>query len=281
VFSVKRWKITVIFFGIFSGLVGSALISTAWAVSPLDSLPFSLADFGAPAQLLTDDITLALVRPVGFALAHRPYRPATPLGTDFGLDFGAEVTLVKLDPKFAEALQTAQLSSASLPPSIPIPRFQVHKGVGNWLDLGISWIGYSNFIQVYGGDVQVSIYHPTEGPSVAVRFNYSQGNLGFIKVKTLSPQVIVSKKLAYVDPYIGIGYLRTTGEVNIESLLGPLAPYASLLGIVTKNSATAQAFQAFIGLPFVIGPTGLRIAFEGSFVSNGIHMFGTRIGFQF
>lgn len=239
-------------------------------------LPFDPSLFSEISELVVGDAPEVIIRSVGLATDHRPYEPATPLGTSIGLDLGIEATLVKLPDEFSTALQNAGLTSTTAPPSIPLPRILIHKGIGNRVDIGLSWIGYRDY-KIYGGDFKVVLSKPDEGLTWALRLNYARSKISFVKTQTFTPQLLVSRKLAFADPYMGIGYQWSKGSITVPIPLP--APFDSLTQDVTAE-ATGKSFMSFLGVLFVLGPTGIRIGLEGSYNASGHHTLGTKVGLR-
>ncbi len=240
------------------------------------ALPFDPSQFSDLNSLVSPEIVKSVVKTVGFSLDHRPYEPATPLGTQVGLSLGFELTLLKLPDDLGPALNKAGPlgGNVTLVPFLPVPKLHFHKGIGQYVNLGFSFIGYRGFL-LYGGDLQVTVYYPSEGPTYAVRFCYAKSKLGFAKTQTLTPQLLVSKKVAFADPYLGVGYQYTTGSINVPISL----PDGSEFEI--QGSQKATAFNAFLGVQWKIAVMGIALTLEGSYSSVGMHSLGTKFGMNF
>lgn len=279
----------------------SAIVLFALALAPTSARAQSaddLAAFGADAfskidQLLTDGVVSSLIKTVGFATDFQAYQPATPLGMGIGLDFGIELTLAHLPDTFYSALDTAGAGSATKIPSLPVPRFIIHKGIGSRVDVGASFIFYrGNYIA--GGDIKIALSLPDEGPAWALRVSYNRTDLGVIFTQTITPQLLISKKLAFADPYMGIGYQYTLGKISV-----PLSTLADAAGVpdvpdnlpegvdinitdgeITKTASSSN-FISFLGVGFVLGPTGIKLAFGGTYSIAGTHTLGLTFGFSF
>ena len=237
-------------------------------------LPVDVSQFPNPNALLSDDVANAFTKVIGFALDQRPYEPATPLGTSAGFTLGIEATFVGIPASFFSTLKNIGFSGAtSNLTSIPVPRLQMHKGLGPRVDVGFSFLGYSRF-RVYGGDIKLILWEPEEGVTWAARFCYSQASLGFVSTKTYTPQLLISKKLDFADPYAGIALQEATGTLDVE-VTDPLN--GQKLSI--SKTGHAQGFLAFTGVSFKV--VGVNLVLEGAYSSAGVHTLGTKIGLAF
>lgn len=239
-------------------------------------LPFDPSSFEDPSSLIGSSLVNSLVKTVGFALDHRPYEGATPLGTFVGLDMGIEITLAKLPSDLATELAKANPSGGTptLPPFLPVPRLHLHKGIGQHVSIGLSGILYKGFV-LYGGDLKITLYNPSEGITLATRMSYSVSKIGFVSTKTYTPQLLISRRVSFADPYIGVGYQYATGGISF-----PLEVQGISLGTLSA-SGSARGFIAFMGTQFRVAVTGLELTLEGSYSSVGVNTFGTKFGFSF
>ncbi|MEK7692079.1 MAG: hypothetical protein AAB425_13780, partial [Bdellovibrionota bacterium] len=153
------------------------------------------------SSILPESVMTTILGTIGILTNHRPYQPATALGL-FGLEFGIEATLVHLPDTFMSSFSdlgstsvssggsssarrnplVAAASSTENPiPSLPMARFHLHKGFGSIFDAGFSGLYFSS-ISILGGDLKATFYEPEEGPTLAVRLNYSRTTLDFGKL---------------------------------------------------------------------------------------------------
>ena len=249
--------------------------------------------FEDPSSLIPDEIINVLVKSIGLGLDHRPYEPATPLGTFVGLDISAEVTLAQLPKDFAEVMDSAGGAGGGALPFgfIPSPKLHLHKGFTNRLDLGVSGLYYPGFL-LLGGDAKLAVYMPEEGPTWAIRLGYSYTSLGIITTHTWSPQILLSKKLHFTDPYIGVGYQYTYGTLELdltEALQGQvpedappeIAEELENYDFVLSKDGSGSAFIGFLGLGIKLGPSGVRVSVEASYSTARVNTIGTKVGFNF
>lgn len=275
-----------------------ALAAFLSAVCALVATPAARADLGFGAlgisadSLISSDVVKSLVSLIAFGGQHRPYEPATPLGMAVGLDFSLELTLFKIPDDLFANLSSVGAPSKSPIPAAPMPKLHLHKGMGEFVDLGGSILYYpSNWI--VGGDIKVVLVQGEEGPTYAIRFCYTYTSVSFdgitASTKVYSPQFLLSRQMEFADPYIGVALEYATGEVNAsvpgEKFLpsGVTLPPGVTLPAV-QFSATAPAVYgayAFGGVSLRIPRSGLRLTLEGSYNTAGESTMGTKVGFTF
>ena len=237
--------------------------------------------FPDPNAILTPSLVNASVKALGLATDHRPYEPATPLGTSLGADLSIDITLAKLPQEFYTELSAAGASSTQELPFLPVPRINVHKGLGPKFDLGISAILYRGY-RIIGVEGKVAVWVPEEGPNWAIRLSYTNcylkivdGTTVELNTKTFTPQILISRPLAFADPYLGIGYQIATGKVTLTIPLDPLPPQTS------SQNGQGSGFLAFLGVGLRIPNTGLKLTLEGAYSTAGALTLGTKFGFSF
>lgn len=221
-----------------------------------------------------------LVLTVGLALDHRPYQSATPLGTSIGLDVGVELTLVQVPTSFNTAI-TGSAGGTSIP-ILPSPQLHLHKGIGDRVDIGATWISFEGN-GATGFDLKICVAKPEEGPTWAIRFNYTIASAELdpvtINTNTFTPQILVGKQMEFADPYLGVGYQYAWGTLNITLPTGLPSPAPQ--SITSTNNGTGGGFQAFTGVALKIPNTGIKLTLEGSYSSVGANTLGTKFGFEF
>lgn len=272
-----------------AGIVAAPFVARAQTVTP-PTIP--TVD---PSDYIPDTAVVAMVRTLGYLGDQRPYEAATGLGTTMGLEASLEITMVKLTPDFNQALKDMGIGDGSSSvESLPIPRLQAHKGIGDSFDLGISALslskltlpgGISAGLSVYGADAKWAFFVPSEGPTWALRLCYSQSKLSFeqsgvkltVSSTTWTPQLLVSKPLDFAEPYAGIGYSWVSGKVRIDTPI----PDNPFIPSYAEKGATGSAFGAFTGVGFRIPAISLKIAVGGAYSSAGASSLGTKLGFVF
>jgi hypothetical protein len=216
------------------------------------------------------------IKTVGIAFDNRAYQPATPLGTS-GVDLSVEATAVRVPDSFKAALVQAGFGDASQIPILPSPKLSLHKGLSDRTDIGGSLIALRDYM-VVGGDIKVTLNDPElEGPTFALRLSYNYAKLGFVIAHTYSPQILMSRKMEFADPYIGLGYQYARGsvqynfETSIPGVVVPLGPFAGAGG----------GAVAFLGVGLRPPHIGLKLTIEGSYSTIQAHALGLKFGFSF
>lgn len=260
------------------------------------ALPDARADIGLgglgldPNSLISPDVIKALVSFVGFGTQHRPYEPATPLGLVVGLDFSLEVTLFKVPDSLFTSLSAVGLPASSPVPSLPIPKIHLHKGFGDYVDLGGSLL-YLPSNWIVGTDVKIVLVQGEEGPTYAFRVCYTYTSLSFdgisLNSHTLSPQLLVSRQMDFADPYMGVAFEYVTGSVGAtltvpQGLVGSIPPGLTVPPYVYQSPIVSDyGAYAFGGVSLKVPRSGLRITVEGSYNTAGESTMGTKFGFTF
>lgn len=246
------------------------------------SFSLSPSSFTNPLALIDPTIVTSIVRTIGLASDHRAYEGASGLGNAAGFDISAQVTAVKLPPDFRDALNSAGLTSLPLP-IVPLPRLIAHKGIGDRFDFGFSWIIFKE-VQIEGFDAKIVVLKPDEGPTWAVRLNYTVSKLDFadsgadlaVHTHIFKPEILVSQKLDYFEPYLGIGYQMVRGDMKVQIPLPSPLP-----SIDSKVSAHGGGGLAFVGLSLKAPGIALRLVVDGEYSTIGAHSLGAKFGFNF
>lgn len=225
---------------------------------------------------------MPLIRSIGIAYDHRPYEGATPLtaSCSFGLDIGAEATLVKVDDAFIAAIANiaaaaggaSSLSSLSSLTSFVGAKVHLHKGFGP-VDLGGSLFFLMGYL-MYGADLKVALYEPPEGLTYAIRAKYSYTSLSYITARTVAGEFLLSRRLAFSDPYLGVGGIYVWGNMTLP------VDFFGTTYQVALDTASASTFYAFGGVGLDFGGSGLRIAVEGAYSLAGNPHLGVKLSFR-
>lgn len=264
-------------------LVAAALLgpSRAWA-----GLSLNPSQFTQPLELLNASVVKPILQSIGLVADHRAYQPATPLGTEVGLDVGVQVVLVKLPSSFNQALENAGSGAVDVP-FVPLPLLNIHKGIGSWLDVGASGVEYQKQ-WIAGFDVKAAVYHPDEGPTVAIRMNYGMSSFRYsssilpnsaitITTETLKPEVLISKRLAFADPYLGVGYEWTRGNLGIAIPVPSLG--TTLTGSTSAEGGAGEV--AFVGVAMRVPYLGVELILDEEYSTIGADTMGVQAGFSF
>lgn len=268
--------------GLFTGL-----FSVLGASSPARAITLDFAALGVdPDTLIDSSVRTSLTKTIGFGTQHRPYEPATPLGVAVGLDLSVEVTLFKIPDALFESLSTFGLPSSSPLPALPVAKLHLHKGFGERFDLGGSFF-YLQSNWLVGGDAKITLVQGEEGPSWAFRFCYSYASVAFspilLSTHAFSPQILVSRKMEFADPYLGIALAYGRGTISLELPADAASQLPPTVEVTPYEFSVAQAYSgyAFGGVSLRIPHSGLRMTVEGAYDIGGIHTLGTKIGFTF
>ena len=252
--------------------IGAWLLALlGWGLSAqAASFPLDPTQFDNPTLLVSPEISHSIIKAVGFAGEHRPYEPATPMGTQPGINLGVVLTLNQIPQDFNEALQKAGVRSTGLT-TLPVPALNLHKGFGPFVDIGGSYIGYQDY-RVYGADLKIALLRPDEGLTYALRLVYSTATLKIVNTKTWSPQFLVSRAMDFADPYIGVGYGSTSGKIEFPITISGLTT-------TLEGESSVTQFTAFGGVQ--IKTSGLLFDIEGQYSSAGVNSMGAKAGFAF
>lgn len=246
-------------------------------------------------RILTRAVGNAIVTAIGIGTHHRPYEPATPLGTAVGFNFGIETTLTQPPTTLGTALGgLAGITGGSTDPiTVPIvPALKVHghKGFGQYVDFGISFIPNIPTVPIlmssyfFGADLKVVVKNDEEGVTWAARVTYGLSAIGYsqqsqtikIGTNTFGFQVLVSRRMDFADPYIGAGVEYTLGNLSVTN------PVARFIGPESfKQTGSGYGAEVFGGVCLHVPYGGLDITLEGGYSPFGMNYLGTKIGFGF
>jgi len=211
----------------------------------------TLSDLSGFAQDTVD----AMVQTLVVGGSHRAYRPATNLGL-IGFDAGVDMTLIGFPSAFTDALSLGGTSSAAMPASFPVPRLNIHKGLPGGFDIGGSYISVGG-TSIIGFDAQWRFINNVALPAVAVRAGYTSFSSDefFVKSSGFKLDVVASKNLFLIDPYIGAGIEYGSGELNVATTIADTLPAS------VSVSSSVFAPHVFVGLPLKL----LIFQFVGEF----------------
>ena len=154
----------------------------------------------------------------GLAISYFPLSPAEPLGIT-GFDIGVEVTAVNID-------QGASFWTNSInnPPDFLIfPKLHIQKGLPWKIDLGIiySKVPDSN-ISLIGGELKWALLKGSMvTPAVAIRGSYTRLlGVSQLKLETYGVDISISKGIAFLTPYGGLGEIWINSEETAGIGLG-------------------------------------------------------------
>lgn len=174
------------------------------------ALPAAAGEFPSLGSLAQDEFR-RLSEDLGAAFSYKGVTPATPLGLA-GFDVGVEVSAT--DVKNSNLFRRAGNGASDY---IVVPKIHLYKGLPFGVDLG-AFVGGTSEVSasLYGLDLRYAVL--TDGiatPAVALRLSGTQtSDIGGLKVTTMAGDVMVSKKLTLVTPYVGAGVVRTISEAK-------------------------------------------------------------------
>jgi hypothetical protein len=235
--------------------------------------------FSARSEAALDDLSNftqstvdTLVQTMVIGGSHRAYRPATNLGP-IGFDVGVEFTLLGIPDAFRTAMELGGADPAGIPSAFPVPKLNVHKGLPWGLDLGASYISLSG-TSIIGLNAQWRFLNNVALPAVAVRAGYTSFTSTIFPVTSSSFKldVVASKNLFLIDPYVGAGIEFGSGQLNLDtSSLG-------LPGSVSVSSSVTSP-HIFIGLPLKLAFIQFVGEYDYSFVGGST--YGGKASFAF
>jgi hypothetical protein len=171
--------------------LAAALAAPAWAQKIDNIQVLSQAEF----RLLSEDL--------GGALSYKPQTPTEPLGFP-GIDLGIAFTGAKVKNK--EILERA--TTDEMPDTLPIPTLRAHVGLPLGFDVGAlySQIPSSN-IRYYGGELKWAfVPGGAVWPAFGVRGAFTKvTGVDQMDLDTRSVDLSISKGLAFLTPYAGVG----------------------------------------------------------------------------
>lgn len=159
-------------------------------------------------ELLSEDL--------GSVLAYRSVSPAEPLGT-VGFDIGVSVSATKLEN--TDVWETA-VGSNDADSTLYMPKLHVAKGLPLGIDVGAFYTSVPNTnIKYWGGEVKYAIWEGgTATPALAVRGSHTRlAGVDQLSVSTTGLDLSISKGLAMLTPYAGIGVHRVNSDPQEEA----------------------------------------------------------------
>jgi hypothetical protein len=154
-------------------------------------------------------------------------------------------------------------------PTLPLPKVSIFKGFGGGVDLGFSFISSGEAFSIYGGSIQWAFLRKSPvGPHAALRLSAAFSDLSFISTSNYGLDLIVSKKLAIIDPYLGAGFQLWSGSLEVPNFPG---------GLTNSNSGFSP--HIFVGLP--INLLFLKLVGEYDYNFAGVTTYGGKIALSF
>lgn len=180
-------------------------------------LDIDLGDLLGPT-LLSQEEFKSLSEEIGLALSYVPLSPAEPLGI-LGLDIGIGVTAANIREDRSYWTKITE----DPPSQMILPKLQIQKGLPFGFDIGAVYakVPQSN-VSMVGGELKWAfISGNAVWPAVAIRGSYTR-LLGVddLDLETIGADLSISKGLAFVTPYAGIGqvWIKSEEKTNILNL---------------------------------------------------------------
>jgi len=200
---------------------------------------------------LTQDQFRKLSEDLGAAFSYKGVTPATSLGP-WGFDLGVELTTT--DMRNSDIFRIAGSGSVD---RLFVPKVHINKGLWTGSDIGGFYGGSSEIGgSLWGASLRQAFIEDTAtSPAFAGRLSGTRTtDLGSLKVYSLAADLMLSKRLAIVTPYVGAGIVRVEskatgfetvtnnegryfGGVNVNLGIVNLAAEAERLGSNTSLSA--------------------------------------------
>jgi hypothetical protein len=224
-------------------LVVAALISF-WSVS----VAFAADnDIRLSPAFNREDFRL-LTRELGFAASYFPLAPAEPLGI-LGFDIGVEATAVNISEK--SGFWQKAIRDGSAPSYLIIPRLHAQKGLPFNIDIGASYtmVPGTN-ISLAGGEVKWAVIPGNVVlPAIAIRGSATKLFGGSeINLETYQADISISKGIAFLTPYAGIGQLWVNSRTDSAAV-------RSINGVDFRE--TESMTKGFVGLKIKLIPFSL------------------------
>jgi hypothetical protein len=205
------------------------------------ALPAAAGDLSTIGNLSQDQFR-RLSEDLGATFSYKGVTPATPLGL-VGFDVGLEVS--GTDVKHSDIFSRA---GGGAPSTLYVPKLHVYKGLFARLDIG-AFVGAVSSVNAtaYGADLRYAIFDDTlTMPAVAVRVSGTKSTGGGqIDVSTIAGDLMVSKRLTIVTPYIGAGVVRVSSDAKAGGLADETFNKSRIFGGFNANFGLLNlAFEA-------------------------------------
>jgi len=188
-----------------------------------------------------------LVTEAGRLTAYRSMMPAEPGGLT-GFDIGLAITGVEVN----EGLWTKYNVDTDV---VAVPRLMVQKGLPAGIDIGAFYAEVSDYdLSMEGAQIQWALLEGTAAtPALALRGSYTKLDAaGEMEVKTMAADIVVSKGVAMLTPYAGLGTVSYEGEYT-----GSNAGLQALLSDYDDNET-----RIFGGVQFAVALLNITAEYE-------------------
>lgn len=215
-----------------------------------------------------------LVALVGLGADLHAYEGAIPYSTKYGADFGPTITAIMIPGTATKAL--TDLGVPNIPGFVPLPKINIQKAINRRLFIGTEFIptiktkGYS--FSIWGADIQYTLISRPRLPPIAIRAQYNDANLAFVRTRTVGGDVVVTYDLLILDLYGGGGYRHVSGDVS-----NPTGTIPQDSGL--RYSHTLDAGHFFVGATVKAG--FVRITTEANITTRNVTTYGAKLSFFF
>ena len=179
---------------------------------------------------------------LGATLSYKGVTPATALGLA-GFDVGLEIsgTGIRHSSVFSQA-------GGGAPSTLYVPKLHIYKGLVAGLDVG-AFVGAISSLNAttYGADLRYAILDDKlAAPAVALRLSGTKSSGGGqVDVSTVAGDLMVSKRLTIVTPYVGAGVVRVSSGAKAGTLSDESFSKSRIFGGFNANFGVLNlAFEA-------------------------------------
>jgi hypothetical protein len=216
-----------------SSFARSAVALAALSAGVLASVPAHAYKFDALSQLNQSEFKL-VAQDLSATFADKPQSPAAGLGL-IGFDVSATAGATSIES--ADVLKKAA-GGNSVPKSLPTAGVRVEKGLLFDIDLGVSYgVLPATSASAISGDVKWAFWGGgLVLPAVATRVFYTQVNgLGDMGLRSRGIELSISKGLAMVTPYAGVGIVASNASAKNTALKSESYTQSRLFAGVNAN----------------------------------------------
>ncbi|MGZ5597996.1 MAG: hypothetical protein ACXWG3_15210 [Usitatibacter sp.] len=198
-------------------------------------LPAHASDFGSLGALSQGQFR-RLSEDLGAAFSYKGVTPGVPLGTT-GLDIGVEVTDTRMQNSEVFAAAGAGGKSHLL-----MPKLHVTKGIFGGFDIAAFAGGASDIgAGLFGGEMRYTFLDGVALPAIAARLSGTMSTgMGDLRVGTASADLMVSKTLVAITPYLGGGVTRVQSKAVGTALRTEKFDQGRVFGGVNVNLVGAN-----------------------------------------
>lgn len=205
------------------------------------ALPAAAADLPNLGALMQEQFR-RISEDLGAALSYKGVTPATTLGP-WGFDVGLELSAT--DVRNSDLFQLAGNGSTS---TLFVPKLHVYKGLGAGFDIGGFVAGAPDVdATLWGLDLRYAFIEDTlTTPAFAVRLSGTRtSDISNLSVYTYGADLMLSKRLTLVTPYVGAGVVRIESSPGVAGLADETFNKGRYFGGVNLNLAVINlAFEA-------------------------------------